>query len=150
MVRELRATPSRWRRAVKGATEEQLARPPAAGAWSALEVLAHLRGAADVQGGWILRMLAEDTPTIRYVSARSGMRRAMSSEPTVAGALRSFARQREELVEALVAAGPDGWTRTATFTGVQGGWSPTVLVLAHGLVGHEASHADQLAAAAGG
>jgi hypothetical protein len=41
------------------------------GEWSANDVLAHLRACADVWGGCIVTMLADDHPTLRAVNPRT-------------------------------------------------------------------------------
>lgn len=75
IVRSLRRAPKHLESVADGLTDAQLRRPPEEGSWSVHEVLAHLRGCADIRGGWIARMLAEDTPTIRYASPRTCMRK---------------------------------------------------------------------------
>ena len=75
VLRQLRRTPKHFKTVAKGLTDAQVTCPPAEGSWSLHEVLAHVRGAADVQGGWITRMLEEDAPSIRYASPRTGMRK---------------------------------------------------------------------------
>jgi hypothetical protein len=140
----LRATPKHFTRVADGLTDAQLSRPPAAGGWSATELLAHLRGAADVQGAWIAKMLADDTPTIRYVSARTGMRKHASDAFTAS--LRAYAQQRSSLVKTLSSLPLADWSRTATFTGTKPGWTPTVFDLASGIATHDQSHHEQIAA----
>lgn len=146
----LRATPKHFRRAAKGLSDEQLRRPPAAGEWSVNEQLAHLRGAADVQGGWIARILADDTetPTIRYASPRTGMRKGGYAEHEFAASLRAFAEQRSALVKALAALDAADWLRAAAFTGTTPGWTQTVLDVVTGLVTHEHAHFEQILSAA--
>jgi hypothetical protein len=112
------------------------------------EVLAHLRGSADVQGAWIARMLADDTPTIRYASPRTGMKKTDHAAHEFQPFLRAFARQRTDLVKTLDALTSAQWLRTATFTGTKPVWTPTVFDLARGIAGHEHSHFEQIAATA--
>ena len=145
---QLRLTPQHFKRTASGLTDAQLRRPPEKDSWSVNEVLAHLRGAADVQGGWIARMLEDDTPTIRYASPRTGMRKADYAEQEFQASLRDFARQRAELVKRLSSLALPDWSRGATFTGTTPGWTQTVLQVARGIVAHEQAHFDQIAAAA--
>jgi uncharacterized damage-inducible protein DinB len=147
-VSRLRAMPDLVERAAKGLTDEQLRRPPGEKEWSVHELLAHLRGASDVQGGWIAKMLAEDTPTIRYVSARSGMKKTGYESQTFEASLATFVRSRAELVEALSSLDSKAWSRTGSFTGTTPGWAPTVYDLARGIATHEHSHAEQITATA--
>ena len=146
VLQQLRATPKHFATVSKGLEEAQLAAPPAAGEWSVNELLAHLRGAADVQGSWIARMLAEDTPTIRAVSPRTGMKKGGYATLPFADSLRGFTRDRAALVKTLTAL--DDWARSATFTGTTRGSTPTVFDMARGIAAHEHSHFDQIAAAA--
>ncbi|MGH2501364.1 MAG: DinB family protein, partial [Ktedonobacterales bacterium] len=64
----LAATPTRLAALTAGLTPAQLRTPPSPDEWSANDVLAHLRACADVRGGPIATILAEDTPTIRAVN----------------------------------------------------------------------------------
>ena len=66
-------TPQQIAQIARGCSDQQLHRKPAADAWSAQEILAHLRACAEVWGRSIERMLSEDEPKIRYVSPRGWM-----------------------------------------------------------------------------
>ena len=151
ILRRLRETPKHFTRVSGGRTDEQLRRPPAKDSWSTIEVLAHTRGAADVQGAWITRILGEESPTIRYASPRTGMRRTDYVSPEFGEVLRGFARQRADLVRTLSALAPSDWLRAAALTGTSPGWTRTVLDVASGIATHEHAHFDQItdAAAAG-
>ena len=147
-LQRLRQTSRHFERSAKGLTDAQLRHHPEAGSWSVHELLAHLRGAADVQGGWIARILAEDTPTIRYASARTGMRKTGYADLEFEPFLQAFSRQRAGLVKTLSSLDPAGWSRHAAFTGTRPGWTKTVFDIASGIGGHEQSHFDQITAAA--
>ena len=147
-LRQLRSTTQHLKRAATGLSDEQLGRRPGPDAWSVTEVLAHLCGCADVQGGWIARMLTEDRPTIRYASPRTGMRKTDYTSQGFEASLRGFARQRADLVRTLSALAPMGWSRGATFTGTTPGWAPTVFDVASGIVTHEHAHFAQITATA--
>jgi hypothetical protein len=147
-LRGLRSTTQHFKRIASGLTDAQLRRQPEHDSWSVHEVLAHLRGCADVQGGWIARMLAEDDPTIRYASPRTGMRKTDYASQEFEAFFRDFARQRTALVKTLSSLDVEGWTRAATFTGTKPGWTRTVFAVACGLVDHEQAHFEQIAAAA--
>ena len=147
-LQRLRRTPQHFTRTAEGLTDEQLRCHPDEGSWSVHELLAHLRGAADVQGGWIARILADDTPTIRYASARTGMRKTKYEAHEFAPFLEAFAKQRTELVKTLSSLELPDWSRRASFTGTTPVWTPTVFELARGIGGHEHSHFAQITAAA--
>src|SRR5215831_6646923 len=70
----LSETPNAIARITRGCSDRLLHRKPKADAWSAQEIVAHLRACAEVWGRSIERMLAEDRPTIRYVSPRGWIR----------------------------------------------------------------------------
>jgi hypothetical protein len=147
-LRELRRTPKHFTSVASGLTDTQLRRPPASGSWSVHELLAHLRGSADVQGAWIARMLADDRPTIRYASPRTGMRRTGFEQLEFLVFLGDFERQRADLVKVLAALDLPAWARSATFTGTTPGWTPSVYDIARRLVTHEHAHFEQIQAAA--
>jgi hypothetical protein len=145
VLKRLRATPQHFKRAAAGLTDAQLRRQPDKDAWSLTELLAHLRGASDVQGGWIAKILADDTPTIRTVSPRTGMKKVAGDE--FAASLQAYTRQRAALVKTLAALEPADWSRTATFTGTKV-QVVTVFHLAIGIAAHEHGHFDQISATA--
>lgn len=149
-LRNLRGTTTHFKRTASGLTDAQLRCPPEKDAWSVHELLAHLRGCADVNGAWIARILAEDTPTIRYASPRTGMRKTGYEEQEFEPFLRDFARQRTALVKTLSSLEVADWSLSATFTGTTPGWTRTVFEVAHGLWRHEHAHFDQIDAAAQG
>lgn len=147
-LRQLRLTPQYFKRTSSGLTDAQLRRPPDNDSWSVNEVLAHLRGCADVQGGWIARMLAEDGPTVRYASPRTGMRKADYAGQDFQASLRGFARQRTALARTLSSLVVGEWSRGASFTGTTPGWTQTVFDVARGVAAHEQGHFRQIAGAA--
>ena len=147
-LQRLRQTPTHFKRTAEGLSDAQLRRPPEEGSWSVHEVLAHLRGAADVQGGWIVKMLAEDTPKIRAVSPRTGMRKIDYASLDFATSLKAFVRDRSRLVKTLSALTERDWSRGAIFTGTTRGQTPTVFDLARGIATHEHGHFAQITAAA--
>ena len=67
----LAAAPSHIAELTGRLTPKQLRTAPAADEWSANDVLAHLRACADVWGGCIMRLLAEDRPTFKAINPRA-------------------------------------------------------------------------------
>lgn len=147
-LRLLKQTRQHFKRTAFGLTEAQLRQRPDDKEWSVNEVLAHLRGAADVQGRWIAKMLSEETPTIRYASPRTGMRKGNYAAEDFEASLSEFTRQRSALVKTLSALEDKDWTRSASFTGTSPGWRQTVLDVATGIARHEGSHFEQVTEAA--
>jgi hypothetical protein len=140
----LSATPRRISQIARRCSDEDLHRKPAPDAWSAQEIVAHLRACAEVWGRSIDRMLAEEHPTIRYVSPRGWIRRTDYLERNFRDSLREFSRARLGLVATLSALDEIGWARGATFTGTTSGRTATVLDYARRIADHEVGHLDQL------
>lgn len=124
--------------------DQQLHRKPTPEAWSAREIVAHLRACAEVWGASIDHMLKEDHPTIRYVSPRGWIKKTNDLEQGFHDLLREFSEKRDDLVETLRALDPANWARGATFTGTTSGRTGTVLSYAKRIADHEVQHLDQL------
>jgi hypothetical protein len=130
-------------RVVRGRVDKQLCRQPAPDAWSARDILAHLRACAEVWGRSIDRMLTEDHPTIRYVSPRGWIKKTNYLQQSFDELLRDFSQERGALVQTLGALDRAGWARGATFTGTTLGRAGTVLGYARRIADHEMHHLDQ-------
>lgn len=140
----LSETPQHIARIARGLSEQQLHRKPAPDAWSAHEIVAHLRACAEVWGHSINRMLAEDHPTIRYVSPRGWIKKTDYLQQSFDDTLQAFSQQRVVLVRRLSKLSARGWARGATFTGTTLGREATVLSYATRVADHEVRHLDQL------
>jgi hypothetical protein len=139
-------TPHRLASLSRSLEDERLSFKPDETAWSANDILAHLRACADVWGKSILAMIAQDHPTLRYVSPRTWMRKTNYPEQDFHHSLHAFTRQRMELVQALKALQPAGWSRGATFTATTKGREQTILSYVQRITDHEHEHAQQLEA----
>jgi hypothetical protein len=140
----LTATPRRIARATKGLTNERLKRKPAPDAWSASEVLAHVRACADVWGSSMMTILAQDRPTLRYVSPRTWIRKTNYTGLEFAASFRAYSNQRKDLVKALRPLPLEAWSRSAM---IQASTKPrleTVFTYAQRMAQHEAGHCDQI------
>jgi hypothetical protein len=137
-------TPKEIARIARSSNDRQLHRKPAPDAWSARDIVAHLRACAEVWGRSINRMITEDHPTIRYVSPRGWIKRTNYLEQGFRNSLREFSQTRAGLVETLSTLDSAGWSRRATFTGTTLGRDATVLSYAKRIVDHELRHLDQL------
>lgn len=144
VLRTLAATPKDIARIARGCTPPQLHRRPAPDAWSARDIVAHLRACADVWGSSIERMLGEDRPTIRYTSPRGWIKKTDFLNQTFRDSLKAFARGRVELIASLENLEPAEWSRGATFTGTTLGRNATVLDYARRIADHEVRHLDQI------
>jgi hypothetical protein len=140
----LAAAPARLAALTADLSSAQLRTAPNPGAWSATEVLAHLRACADVWGGCILAMLAEDRPTLRAINPRTWIKQTNYCDLDFQPSLGAFAAQRAELLAVLEPLPPDGWSRTATVTGAGAVLERTVLDYARRLARHERPHLRQI------
>jgi hypothetical protein len=144
IVTVLSEIPEQIARIARGRTDHQLHRKPAPDAWSARDIVAHLRACAEVWGRSIERMITEDHPTIRYVSPRGWIRKTDYLERSFRDSLREFSHGRAGLVETLRALDASGWSRRATFTGTTLGRDASVLSYAKRIADHEVGHLGQL------
>ncbi len=112
--------------------------------WSVNDILAHLRACADVWGKSILAMIAQEQPTLRYVSPRTWMRKTDYHAQEFHSSLPAFAKQHQDLLQALKMLKIEEWSRGATFTGTVRGREQTILSYAQRIVDHETVHLDQI------
>jgi DinB family protein len=113
-------TPRRIAALTEGLTPGELRRPPEPASWSINDVLAHLRACHDVLGGYMLGILAEDTPTWKVMNPRTWMKKTDYPDWEFARAFEAFRKQRAELLAVLLPAPQDAWTRIARVRGVLG------------------------------
>jgi hypothetical protein len=140
----LAATPPRIAELTDDVAPARLQAGHAPDDWSANEVLAHLRACADVWGGCIAAMLAEERPTLRLVSPRTWIKKTDYRDQEFPAALRTFATQRADLLAVLQPLPPDGWSRAATMTRAGEVLERTVLFYGQSLAQHELQHLEQV------
>lgn len=140
----LAGTPREIGRIARGHDDRQLHRSPEPEAWSARDIVAHLRACAEVWGRSLDRMIREDHPTIRYVSPRGWIKKTDYLEQTFQVTLRALSETRGALLDTLRSLDTAGWSRRATFTGTSSGREATVLIYARRIADHEVHHLDQL------
>ena len=129
-----------------GLTPAQLRQRPEPEEWSANELLWHLRTCADVWGGYIKRILAEDKPSISAISPRSRMKKTGYEQLEFAPSFEAYTAQRADLIVALKPLSPEGWTRSATVTKDGKARERTVLDYAVQIANHEQVHITQFEA----
>jgi hypothetical protein len=117
---------------------------PGSGEWSANEVLAHLRACADVWGGGMEQILAQDRPIIRAVNPRTWIESTDYLEQEFSPSLQAFTAQRAHLLAILEPLAPEGWLRTATITGAGKPLEWSVLHYGDRLAVHERAHLKQI------
>ena len=145
VLKVLGENPKRIAEITSRLTPEQLHTTPGRDAWSANDVLAHLRCCADVWGGGLRTMLEQDRPTIRAVSPRGWVKRTNYPDLRFAQSLGAFIAQREELLAVLRPLTPQAWARSATIKASGGARTWTVLSYAERLAHHEHHHLEQFA-----
>ena len=140
----LAATPVHLAGLAEGLPPAQLRAPPEPGAWSARDVLAHLRACADMWGKSIVEILGEDRPTIKAVNPTTWIKKTDYLEQDFQPSLQAFTTQRAELLAVLEPLSPEGWSRAATVTGAGKPRERTVYTYAQWLANHERSHIKQI------
>lgn len=140
----LAATPPRITALTDGLLPAQLHTALTPNTWSANEVLAHLRACADMWGGCIVTMIAEDRPTLRAVNPTTWIKQTDYLEQAFHPSLHAFATQRTELLAVLEPLDHDDWSRAATVTGAGRPLLRTVLFYAQWLASHERPHIKQI------
>ena len=141
----LAETPPRLDALTAGLAPAHLRTAPNQDEWSANDVLAHLRACADVWGGCIAAIIAEERPTLRAVNPRTWINQTDYRELEFQPSLRAFAAQRADLLAVLEPLPPEAWSRAATVTGAGKVLERTVLSYAQWLAEHERPHVKQIA-----
>ena len=143
LTKDLAEVPKRIAGLASGHNEKRLTWRPDAQAWSASDVLAHLRSCAEVRGKWIAAMLDRDHPTVRAISPRSAFRKYVDRD--FASSLKEFAEERAALVKRLRGLDDTGWARGLTFTGASPrSTEQTLAKCATDLLSHEHVHLEQI------
>jgi DinB superfamily len=140
----LAESPPRIAALTAGLAPAELRTRPNRDDWSANDVLAHLRSCADMWGKCIAAMIAEDRPTLRAVNPRTWIKSTNYPELEFRPSLRSFARQRADLMAVLEPLPREGWSRSATVTGAGNVLVRTVHFYAQWLARHERTHVKQV------
>ena len=123
----------------------QLQRRPSRGEWSVNDVLAHLRSCADMWGGYIAKIIAEEQPTFRAMNPTTWIKSTDYPELEFQLSFRAFEQQRAELLALLRPLPEVAWSRSALVTGAGRPRERTVLEYGRWLANHERSHLKQIA-----
>lgn len=140
----LREGPSRIATLTAVLAPAQLQTRPSPNEWSASEVLAHLRSCADVWGGYLATIIAEDTPTIRAVNPRTWIKNTDYPEQDFHTSLYAFTLQRADLLAVLKSLALEAWTRAATVTGAGKPYRKSLHAYAQWMATHERPHIKQI------
>jgi len=133
-----------------GLARARLHHPPNRGAWSANDVLAHLRSCADMWGKYIAMIIAEDQPTFRAMNPTTWINSTNYPDLEFAPSFSAFAKQRAELLALLRPLPEEAWSRSATVTGAGRPRKRTALEYARWLANHERTHVNHIARIVGG
>jgi hypothetical protein len=136
--------PSRIVALTAGLGPARLHTRPSLDEWSANEVLAHLRSCADVWGGYIATIIAEENPTIRAVNPRTWIKSTDYLEQGFHISLHAFTGQRADLLAVLESLTPESWTRAATVTGAGKPYVKSLHSYAQWMATHERPHIKQI------
>ena len=82
-------------------------------AWSVNDILAHLRSCADVWGGSIEAMLAQDRPTLPYRHPRQWIKKTNYPNLLFDESFQAFRLQRKNLLNVLNNLSFEDWSRAA-------------------------------------
>lgn len=140
----LAETPQRLAVMTNGLDPAWLHTPLSENAWSANEVLAHLRVCAEVWGQSIVAMITQDRPTLCYVSPRTVAKKRNYATQDYHRSFQAFAKQRTELLQLLTSLPEEAWSRGATFTGTTRGREQTIYSYVQRITAHEAEHVAQI------
>ena len=108
--------------------------------WSVNDILAHLRSCADVWGGNIEAMLAEDRPTLPYRHPRQWIKKTNYSVLIFHESFQAFRMQRRNLLNVLNNLSFEDWSRAAMIKHRE----HTVFSQARRMALHEDVHCQQI------
>lgn len=144
VLRQLAETPRRLTAMTLGRENVQVYAKFGEDEWSVQEILAHLRVCAEVWGKSILLMIAQDQPTLRYVSPRTVAKKRNYTTQEYQASLQEFSTQRADLLQSLHVLKHPAWSRGATFTGTTRGREQTIYSYVQRIAKHEAEHLKQI------
>jgi hypothetical protein len=141
-LQALRDAPLRIRACTAGLDETRLRAAPAPKEWSAVEIMAHVRGSAEARTRTIHKMLALDNPKLAYVSPRGWVKKQKYDTLSFAENFRAYQVERANLIGVLEGLTSEQWNRSATMAGKAN--SLTVFSEAMGIAMHDMAHCNQL------
>ena len=108
--------------------------------WSVNDILAHLRSCADVWGGSIEAMLAQDKPTLPYRHPRQWIKKTNYPDLLFYESFQAFRTQRKNLLNVLNNLSFEDWSRAAMIKHRE----HTVFSQARRMALHEGVHCQQI------
>lgn len=146
LIERYRQGPSAVRRALDGATPEELDRRPADG-WTAREVTHHLADSEMTSAVRLRTFIAEDKPTIAGYDERAFATIFRYGERPIEPALEALEAARATTAQVLEWLGPEDWSRAGTHAET-GRYSVEDWLRIY--AGHAHDHADQIRRARAG
>ena len=147
-LERLEQTPSDLARALRGRSDAQLSRRPAPDAWSAKEIVCHLRDAEEHLAGFIQLVLdMDDPPLLATGTADRWADERQYARHNVGAAWDAFGRRRDETLAMLRSLSAAQWKRTGRHARLK---QLSVDALVSLMAWHDENHLDQLARAVAG
>jgi len=137
----LAATPRQLARLIRGASRKRLSWRPAPGAWSVIEILAHLADSEIVYGFRIRLILESNGAAIQGIDQDAWARFSDYATHDPKLSLESFRITRERLVRLLKSLPPQSWDQYGVHS--ERG-KETVTRVADMLAGHDINHMKQM------
>ena len=135
-------TPRRIAACTAGVDAARLRAAPGPKAWSAVQLLAHLRGCDEVWSHTVYAMLLHDTPTLPLFHPRDWAKTARYAALDFHASFEAFALKRAEYLVVLRGLKPADWERSARI----GNHSHTVFSQVRRTALHEAGHCEEIEA----
>ncbi len=126
--------------ALQGCTDKELDARPAAGKWSAREIVHHLADSEMIAAIRLRRLLTEDAATIRAFDQNIYARRLYYDRP-IEASLEAFRASRQSTGEILERMTDADWTQSGTHS-ESGAYSPEKWLEVYAHHGH--THAEQI------
>ncbi|SRR6266496_5063953 len=138
-LRVLSETPERIMQLTKDLDEARLQFKADYKAWSANDILAHLRSCADLWSHSIYAMLAENQPVFSDINERKWAKVTRYAELPFAQSFQAYSMQRENLLRVLKALQFESWERSAVIFERK----HTVFMQVRRMAKHETEHIKQ-------
>lgn len=133
-------TPHRIALAAAGVNEARLQSKVDGKAWSANDILAHLRSCADLWTHSMYAMLAENGPVFSDIDERKWAKVTRYAELPFAKSLEAYSLQRENLLRVLMSLPFESWERSAIIFERK----HTVFTQTRRMAKHENGHVGQI------
>jgi hypothetical protein len=141
-LQTLRETPQRITTIIGDSDETRLRTLFVSGEWSAVQILAHLRGCAEVWGYTIYAMLILDTAELAHIHPRDWTKKLGYEKLSFEENFTAFKVERTNLIRMLEKLSFEDWGRSASFIGRAN--TQTIFSQTLRMALHELDHCKQL------